>query len=74
MIISIQREPFTYHIEVGHGSLVRWALVQGAVLSNIVLPGAMEVIGHHVEVVQDTGMKHYQLNVRNSFHSLEKLS
>lgn len=63
IIIIIKREPFTYHIEVDEGALVSWAFVQGAVLSNIVLPGAMEVIGHHVEVVQDTGVKHYKQNM-----------
>lgn len=48
-------DPFTHHIEVDQGSLVSGTLEQRAVLSNVVLPRTMEVIGHDVEVVQHTG-------------------
>jgi len=47
-MIIIKKNAFTYHIEVDEGSMVSWSFVQGAVLSNIVVPGAMEVIGHHM--------------------------
>ena len=43
----------THHIEVDQISLVSGALVQRAVLPSDVLPGAVKVVGHHVEVVQD---------------------
>lgn len=53
-VIQKSNDPPTYHIEVDHRSLVSGALVQRAVLSNIVLPRTVEVIGHDVEVVQNT--------------------
>lgn len=55
--VKMQRnnDPFTHHIEVDHLSLVSGSLIQRAVLSNSVLPGAVEVVAHDVEVVQDSG-------------------
>lgn len=55
---------FTHHIEVDHGSLVSRTPVQRAVLSNIVLPRTMEVIGHDVEVVKHTDNTDMRINVK----------
>lgn len=43
----------TYHIEVDVSALVSWSFVQRAVLTGLLLPRSMEVIGHDMEVVQN---------------------
>lgn len=42
----------TYNVEVDIATSVSRAFVQRAVLSSVSFPGAVEVICHHVEVVQ----------------------
>ena len=42
----------THHTEVSIAASVSWVFVERAVLSGVVFPGAMEVIGHDMDEVQ----------------------
>lgn len=51
---------YTYNIEVDVRSLVSWATVQRAVLTSLLLPSPMEIIGHDMEVVQNPVEERYR--------------
>ena len=61
-----RQEFITHHIEVDEVSLVRWASVQRAVLPSVLFPGAMEIIGHHMEVVQHSDKDKLKLSPQHS--------